>query len=362
MKVAIVVLTDQAFQLGLILQGKLQAGGEAQADLYGSSRIQDPSCSDLPGGRVGPGLRALFTQYDGLICIMAMGIVVRCLAPVIKDKREDPAVVVMDQRGEFAISLLSGHLGGGNDLARTIASLTGAQPVITTATDVEGVTALDTLAQDLHAWYPDFHKNTVEVNGLLAAGKPVGICWTDPGLEQAWEGRLNLTGLTKLSSLDGCWEGLDRVLLVSQDREVLDRVGAKRCDQVIPLVPRNLALGIGCKKGKAFKEIREDLNQFLREENIHPRAIETIASIDLKKDEKGVYDLAQWLGVPFLTYPASQLAQVDKKYPGSDFVRQVTGVGAVALSACDLASDGGVFTDRYTGKGVTFALGRRKLC
>ena len=126
-----------------------------------------------------------FARGDSLVCIMAAGIVVRHLAPLLQGKDRDPAVVVVDEAGRFAVSLLSGHLGGANILARRVAEVLGGTPVITTATDVQGLPALDTLAAD-HGLVIDNLAAVKEVSMALLAGRPVGLVDPDglarPGL------------------------------------------------------------------------------------------------------------------------------------------------------------------------------------
>ncbi len=125
-------------------------------------------------------MREIFTKYQALICIMATGIAVRTLAPAIEDKLSDPAVLVMDEHGKFIISLLSGHVGGANELTEQIAMITGGAAVITTATDRANVAAIDNIAKQLNGYLPDFKATTKRINGLLAAGKEVGLYIDEP--------------------------------------------------------------------------------------------------------------------------------------------------------------------------------------
>ncbi len=142
----------------------------------------------------------LFHEMDGVICVMATGIVVRTIAPLIEDKTVDPAVLVVDERANHVSSLLSGHVGGANAWTTQLAELLESDPVITTATDTEHVQALDTLAQRVDGRYPDFKMNTKQYNSLLAAGEPVEI-WIDPDFISVFP---DLSGFSSIGSADGC--------------------------------------------------------------------------------------------------------------------------------------------------------------
>ena len=173
-KIAILALT----QIGAELARKLQALLTQQVQVVLPDKLATKNEIGYAHGQFKVSLAQAFTDNEAIICIMATGIVVRSLAPMIQDKTCDPAVLVLDERGRHVISLLSGHVGGANALATQVGRVLQADPVITTATDTEGVQALDVLAKQLNAWYPEFKTNTKWINGRLAAGKPVAL-WID---------------------------------------------------------------------------------------------------------------------------------------------------------------------------------------
>lgn len=340
-KLAVLALTNHGITLARRLKGLWE---QADLPIYVPEQKVAAGLQSFPQGSFGAGFKELFQSYDGLICIMATGIVVRHLAPVLVDKREDPAVLVIDERGDHVISLLSGHLGGANQLTREVAALLDSDPVITTATDVQGVAAIDTLAQDLEGWYPDFKQTTKWINGLLADQRPVGLLQDTPLVK-------DLRGFTEITRMDRLAD-FDAVILVSEKPPQVTS------DRLVQVVPRRYILGIGAKKDTPFATIKEEYLRFCQAQALHPYSIKQIVSIDLKKDEAGIKALAHWLEVPFDTYSAAELATVADKYPQSEFVRKTTGVGAVSQAAADLASGGQVVSDRYAHRGVTFALGR----
>ena len=192
-------------------------------------------------------IRQAWQEYDSLICIMATGIVVRTLAPLLKDKREDPAVVVCDEKGQFAISLLSGHLGGGNALAQQVAGLLNGQAVITTASDVLGRTALDIWTRDQGLVVADKHRLTRSMAQLVNNGS------------------------VSLSS-DYPVSNLPKDIQLQDDAATADLVITCHTDQQISgacLYPKSLVAGIGCNRNTPEKEIKQALHEACKKNNIN---------------------------------------------------------------------------------------------
>jgi len=339
-KVAILTLTSAGIQLAKELREKWNQ----EIPIFVSEDKLEEEVRLFPTGRFRTGIQVLFKQYDALICIMATGIVVRSIAEVLEDKRKDPAIVVIDEKGRHTISLLSGHIGGGNQLTLEISAKLNSCPVITTATDVQNVTALDLLSKEINGWYADFKETTKKVNRLLAEHQAVGLIQRENWVS-------DLRGLSLLQENDS-FNNYETVLLISDQQNELDS------EKIIQIVPRRYVLGIGAKKGIDFSVIKEEYLTFCQSVNIHFRSIKKVASIDIKEQEVGICQLAKWLEVPFETYSTAELLTVSEKYPQSAFVKKVTGVGSVCLGAADLASNGKVVTERYANRGVTFALGK----
>lgn len=233
----------------------------------------------------------LFKKYDALVFIMATGIVVRLIAPLIKDKRTDPAVVVLDEQGKYVISLLSGHIGGANELAKQIAKITGGQAVITTASDVQGKLAVDTLAGMLKCGIEDFTK-AKEVTADMVNGGRVGL--------------YAATGLYKIKKkIDGIDHGLeffDRIEDLAHaglDGAILvtPHLPPKRILARLPnaafLRPRVLAVGVGCNRNTSADEIEELFFETLSEASLSALSVKTLASVEEKRDEKGLLEFAR---------------------------------------------------------------------
>ena len=294
-------------------------------------------------------LRQAFRDYPALVVIGATGIVVRVLAPVINDKLSDPAVVVIDERGQHVISLLSGHLGGANALTRQLAGLLGADPVITTATDVNALAALDILAEQLDAQMPDFRPAVKTVNQMLVSQKRVGLWWDDALLHATCE--CDTRGFIPVRSLEALPE-LDALVCIS-----IQAALPPLPVPVFRLVPRRVVAGIGCRRDTPFSLLNRLLHRQLAASGLDPLALRGIGSISLKQNEPGLLELAASLRVPFQVFSADELRGHEHHFPGSDFVRQTTGVGSVSGPAAWLMSQGQLIGETLREQGVTITLG-----
>jgi len=263
-------------------------------------------------------LQQCWQEYDNLICIMATGIVVRTLAPLLTDKRRDPAVVVCDERGRFAISLLSGHLGGGNALAEQVAGLLAGQAVITTASDVLGRTALDLWAADLGLAVAD-QRSLTRVMGKLVNQGAVSLYSDYP--------------LPELPADIERQEQAETADLVITSRTDVQTVGAV-------LHPQALIAGIGCNRNTPAAEIEQALQECCAEHNLALPSVRSLASIDLKDDEPGLLDFAGSRGYRVDFYSRDQLNGVDG-VATSAVVFKATGAKGVAEPAAVLAAGGG---------------------
>lgn len=306
------------------------------------------------GGSFAQTVEQAFSQYSALVFIAATGIVVRVIAPLLNDKLHDPAVVVMDERGEHVISLLSGHMGGANDLTRQLARILGARAVITTATDVNQLAALDTLALKLDATMQDFRLAVKTVNQMLVSQQRVGLWWDrdfSPNAEQ-----FDTRGFIPVASLDAL-PALDALVCVTL-RNVLPA-------QTIPLyklVPRRVVAGIGCRRGTPPHTLAALLNQQLAANHFDPLSLRAIGSVSLKQDEPALLELAQRCQIPFNIFSVDQLAQHEQRFPASEFVRMTIGVGSVSQPAAWLMSNGNLVGDTLREQGVTITLGVSHRC
>lgn len=262
-------------------------------------------------------VKKAFTEEDGLIFIGAAGIAVRSIAPFLIGKDRDPAVVVVDELGNFAVSLLSGHLGGANELASEAAKVLGAQPVITTATDLHHAFAVDLFAKKNGLTIDDL-KEAKEISAAVLRGEPVGLFSDFP-----------LAGEIPEPLEKGTWHR--RNIYITCSCAEIPYEGGKRppgCG-LLRLIPRAAVLGMGCRReipGEAAKNAAEEL---LRSCGIDRRAIAMLASIDLKRDEKALIALAEEWGLTWQVFTSGELSAVEGSSSESEFVKSVTGVGNV---------------------------------
>lgn len=286
-----------------------------------------------------------FLQKEGIVFIGAAGIAVRAIAPFLKNKAEDPAVVVMDDMGRFSISLLSGHLGGANELAEQLAGMAGGQAVITTATDIHGSFAADLFAKKQGLVITEL-KKVKKISAAILKGEKVGFYCDFPVL-----------GTLPAGLIPG--EACGATLWITMK----ERAKEDPLKESLKLVPKLLVLGIGCRKGVSVKTIERVLERFFKEWNLSMEALYACASIDLKKDEEGICRFAAFRGVPFYTYPASVLEETEGEFSSSSFVKQVTGVDNVceraALTCVKELGGGKLLIKKQAADGVTAAVAVR---
>lgn len=278
-----------------------------------------------------------FLSADILIFIGAAGIAVRSIAPFVQSKKTDPAVLAADEQGKHVISLLSGHMGGANAMTRLVAKLLHAEPVITTATDLHGKFAVDAFAAQ-RGMYLDSMEYAKEVAAELVAGKRVGMYSAFP-----------VFGTVP--------EELDTENVLPLGFAVDIRKG-QMFAHTLHLVPRITVLGIGCRKDTDAVHLKDVVLQVLDEHHIFVESVCRIASIDLKKEEKALLELADWLEVPFDTYTAEELLQTESEdeLEESDFVRTVTGLGNVCgRAALKSAGTRKLLFPKTAREGVTVA-------
>lgn len=275
-----------------------------------------------------------FSSSDLLIFVGAAGIAVRAIAPFVRSKFTDPAVLSMDDGARFCIPLLSGHIGGANRYALRVAAITGATPAVTTATDVHGLFAVDDWAAR-HGYFIDTPENIKRVSAALLAGERIGVC-----CELPVEGKLP-AGLV--------WEKYPPHIRVTL--KPVSEPGTLR------IIPPFVVLGIGCRRGTSEDTIERAFIQFCEENEISPHAFCRVCSIDLKQDEAGILAFCKARSLPFVTYRVEELKQAPGNFTASDFVRRTTGVDNVCERSALLgAGKGGErIVKKSVYEGVTLA-------
>ena len=306
--------------------------GDCEVELRAPEKQSDDAFDAYVGSL--PEYTGTVFDRDALVFIGATGIAVRAIAPHVASKRSDPAVICVDERAQYVIPLLSGHIGGANRLARRLAEALGAMPVVTTATDVNGKFSVDTwaterglaitsmalakrvsaeiLTQNIPIWSP---------KGYRGERLPDGLVWDDRG------------------ELGIC-------VSVRDDKPFQD---------TLLLVPRALRVGIGCRRGTDEAAIEALIGKVFEENHLRTEAVAGAASIDVKRDEAGLNAFCRTRGWPISFYSAQRLNEVPGQFTGSAFVARTVGVDNVCERAA-LASGGALIVPKTAMDGVTVAV------
>lgn len=324
--------------------------------LHVSERLLPCPVPCVSFSRLGDSVKERFSRFKGHVFIMSAGIVVRVIAPCLNAKTIDPAVVVLDEKGRHAISLLSGHIGGANRLAAAAAEAVRATPVITTATDLHGQPAIDVLAVENDL----FIENPAAVKTVsMAFLNQVPVYLHDPCQ------RLNkASGHFKPVPADAGTEGSDRSghdggphrisgPMVAVDDRILNFP-----EGTLILRPRTLIAGMGCNRGTGAEEIRNFLTGKMAESGLSLHSLKCLATIDIKSDEAGLLETAAHLGIPIRFFPREALSAVESPNP-SKIVQHHIGVSSVCEAAAILASEKGeLIVPKQISPNVTLAVAR----
>ncbi|MDR2117789.1 MAG: cobalt-precorrin 5A hydrolase [Planctomycetaceae bacterium] len=288
---------------------------------------------------------SIFKKGHILVFIGAAGIAVRAIAPLLQNKMTDPAVIVIDETGRYVIPLLSGHVGRANHFAEQIATLIDAIPVLTTATDVNDVFAVDTFA--VEKGYVIINPKMIkEISLQLLKKRNVGLT-----------SEFEITGqppnhvIIKNKGIIGIYIGT--------------KSNYNPFTRTLHLLPKCFHIGIGTVRNIAFQKLNDFFQKTLKEQNIAVEWIGSLSSIDLKKNEKAILKLANYYNIPFHTYPAEKLRQLENLFSCSEFVHSVTGVGNICETSAYLASKHGkIIMSKTVNAGITLAIAKEnwKVC
>lgn len=348
MDIAIVALTDQGVKQGRKLLSLLDS-----ATLYASSSTSASSDEDLITFDT---LRSFaeeqFHQYDAFLCIMAAGIVVRVFAPLLEGKDRDPAVLVMDETASFVIPLISGHLGGANHLARRIGDETKSTPVITTATDINNVPAIDererTEGMTLH---PLCHIKTV--NLALLDGERIHVYSDEPLDWSPSHFRIHQLDSAGPISLDQFTFSSSCGVIVS------NRISSGETElPILFLRPRNLYAGVGYRKNREADALISEIESTLERCYKHQSSLAALCTIDLKENDRAILETADYFDVPIRFFSGTELETFEDRCNTSEFVKETTGAGSVCEAAALAASNHQptMIQEKTTSNGITTAL------
>lgn len=320
-----------------------------------------------------------FHAVEAIVFIGAAGIAVRAVAPHLQDKFTDPAVLVLDENGRHVISLLSGHLGGANQLARDIAALIGAEPVITTATDTNEKASLDLILQALNCPVAHYRDLCLEANKKLISGETIHL-----SVDEAFLSRQQVADRLKRRKL--CLNGIDfenkgrafennnSIFFENNNGISLDDHAAaaltidisfaasRTIKTAVKVIPKAFALGSGSKKNVSTDNYQQQLDLFLKQQDVLPEAIACLASVALKSEEVCMLETAEKYGWATCFYSVETLKDFDEQFPASDTVLKALDLRAVsgpaAMKAAGIQIKDHRLTETYKSGGCTFTLGR----
>lgn len=272
----------------------------------------------------------LFQRYDNIIYIMSLGIVVRIIASYLESKKVDPAVITIDETGKNVISTLSGHLGGANQLTEEIARVLNANPVITTATDCQNKVAIDLLAQKMGCVIKPF-SNLKLANSAIVNNNPLNI-FSDYYLPILEEENIEIYPLSQLGSKLN--EKAFSVIISNKNYDFKK--------EYLQLIPRNITVGIGCRRGVAKEKIEEAVTKSLKKLNLRESSIKNLATIDLKADEAGLLAYSEEKSFKLDIIERVKIKKADlENISYSEFVKKTVGVAGVCEPAALLSSNHG---------------------
>ncbi|MEW5840051.1 MAG: cobalamin biosynthesis protein [Thermoproteota archaeon] len=278
----------------------------------------------------------LFRSHGALVCIFSLGAVIRMVAPHLGDKKSDPAVVVIDDRATHVISALSGHLGGANALARLLASVLGARPVITTAADVNETIAVDLVGREF-GWTIENFENVTRVSAMMVNEEKIAL-YQDAGERNWWAAGAAVTLPKNVVVVDGMEHILSdefKAALVITDRMVPAEVAAKS----VVYRPKSLVVGIGLHWDTGRDTIESGVQEVFKSHGLSTASIRNIASVNRGAPVKGLDEFAAQHGLPVEIYEKADLARVEVPNP-SEAVKKFEGTASVSEAASLLSSRG----------------------
>ena len=331
---AIYVITKHGIEIGKTLMAQLPG-----ADVFVSEKLmaQAPIYAQPMALPMGPVLAKNFKAYDAHIFIISVGAVVRMVAPLFENKKVDPAIICIDDKAQFVIPVLSGHVGRGNEFTHRIAKILGSVPVVTTASDVQGTLTVDILGRELGWVLDDLDRNVTVGCAAVVNQQPVLIV-QETGESNFWPLDKPLPlGVTYTQTLDNVAAQDYEIILVVSDRDIQTTHPAIFAKAVI-YRPKSLVLGLGCDSNTPLELIERGIHKVLKENGLDLRSVKAIATVDKKAEEPAFLALKEKYGWGMRVYTADELNTLTDLPNPSQIVQKFIGAKGVSEPSALLAS------------------------
>ena len=333
-KVAILAITKNGIKMGLSLKNLFP-----DWKIFAPSKFSDNNeIIEWYNDSTSIKIVDLFKSNDALICLFSLGAVIRLIAPHIKDKKTDPAVVVIDDKAQFVISVLSGHLGGANELSNDIAQKINAVPVITTAADVNKTIAVDLVGKEF-GWRIDGDDTVTKVSAFMVNKEKIGV-FQNVGSRDWWKKEFP-KNVFKYDSFDELKNSQSKGFLIISDQVFDDKI----LENTVVYRPQTLVVGVGLHWDTSKETIKSGLETSLQKFNLSSKSIARFVSIKKEKDIVGLIELGKEMNIPIEYIDREELATIDTPNP-SKTVQTFEGTPSVSEAAAIKSSQGELVVEK----------------
>ncbi len=347
-RIAIVAITKNGVEIGRRIKGAFQ---DWELHVPEKFKTREPGIdwfSESSAEKIGE----LFRSSEALVCLFSLGAVIRLVSPYLKDKKTDPAVIVIDDRANFVISVLSGHLGGANRLAEEIAGRLNSTPVITTAADVNKTIAVDLVGKEF-GWRIEDDSTVTATSAHMVNNEKIGV-YQNAGEKGWWKGELP-GNVTVFDSMEEMRRSDSKACLIITDKVIDPDMASKS----VVYRPRSLVVGIGLHRDTSSDTIREGIRKTFERHKLSPESISGLASIKKPQDVEGLVQIGDEMNVPVQYVGGEELAAVSAPNP-SDTVKAFEGTASVSEAAALLVSKGKLVVEKQKfPPDLTIAVARR---
>ena len=330
-KTAVIAITKHGIEIARQIKEKI-----SEVEIYAPAKHND-SAADINWftEQTAQLVASLFKTKDALICIFSLGAVIRLIAPFLIDKKSDPAVLVIDDKANFVISALSGHLGGANALARLVASFfMNSRPVITTAADVNETIAVDLIGREF-GWKIENNENVTKVSALMVNEEKIGL-YQETGEKNWWHTPSLPKNVIIVRSLDELRSPDFSGALIISDRLITDTIILEKS---VIYRPKSLVIGLGLHLDTHINDIEFGIQVVMKDKGLSPISIRNVSSITREVKVRGLQEFSDQYGIPIEIYGKDRLATVKVPNP-SHMVQKYEGTASVSEASSILSSKG----------------------